>query len=83
MPWDIIVIFIVSQKLDPESHKMWEHRVTVTELSQELPSLKNFEEFLETRFRSLECLDPKMNKVDKVNCNHLTTTSTSTSNILC
>ncbi|KAJ0181817.1 hypothetical protein K1T71_002539 [Dendrolimus kikuchii] len=71
--WDIIVIFLVSQKLDPESRKLWEQKVT--ESAQELPSLTMFEDYLENRYRSIEFLDPKVQKQDKPNCNHVTTTT--------
>ncbi|XP_039746104.1 uncharacterized protein LOC120623888 [Pararge aegeria] len=58
--WDIIVIYIVSQKLDSESRKLWEIRVS--ECSNKLPTINNFTEFLEHRFRSLEFLDTKATK---------------------
>lgn len=55
--WDVVVIYIVSSKLDTESRRLWE--VKVSELSDELPTLSNFTEFMEHRFRSLEFLDAK------------------------
>ncbi|CAG9105751.1 unnamed protein product [Plutella xylostella] len=57
--WDIIVIYVISLKLDPESRKLWEARTS--DSSSELPELVNFKEFLEQRFRSLEFLDGKGN----------------------
>ncbi|XP_045453765.1 uncharacterized protein LOC123663070 [Melitaea cinxia] len=54
--WDIIVIYIFSQKLDPESRKQWELKSNETE---GLPTLTAFREFLEHKFRSLEFLDTK------------------------
>lgn len=66
--WDVLIIFLVSQKLDSESRKLWERTIAGT--NQELPKFKEFEEFLENRFRSLEFLDTR---VQKSNCTHLTT----------
>ncbi|XP_073950857.1 uncharacterized protein [Choristoneura fumiferana] len=58
--WSVIVIYIVSQRLDPESRKQWEAKVSAwVALSDRLPSMKQFTDFLETRFHSLEFLDPK------------------------
>lgn len=51
--WDIFVVFIISSKLDMESRKQWELHSS----SPELPTFKNFESFLESRFRALENVD--------------------------
>ncbi|XP_013164455.1 PREDICTED: uncharacterized protein LOC106115573 [Papilio xuthus] len=59
--WDILVIYIVSQKLDPESRKLWEN--LINDCSNKLPELSQFRTFLENRFRALECLGS--NVVDK------------------
>ncbi|XP_069361070.1 uncharacterized protein [Maniola hyperantus] len=69
--WDIIIIYIVSQKLDPESRKQWESKANE---SNELPTLSVFKEFLEHKFRSLEFLNakPKPSIVNnKVNVSHV------------
>ncbi|XP_048004284.1 uncharacterized protein LOC125240435 [Leguminivora glycinivorella] len=58
--WDIIVIHIICLKLDNESRKQWE--LKVSESSDDLPTLNQLREFLETRFRALECLDGKSSK---------------------
>lgn len=58
--WDLIVIYIVSLKLDSESRRLWEAKVSET--FKELPTLANFKEFLQNRFRSLEFLDSKVAK---------------------
>lgn len=55
--WDVIIIYVVSLKLDVESRKQWE--LHVSKLSDDLPSFKQFCEFLETRFRALECVETK------------------------
>ncbi|CAG9122367.1 unnamed protein product [Plutella xylostella] len=57
--WDIMVIYVISLKLDPESRKLWEARTS--DSSSVLSELVNFKEFLEQRFRSLEFLDGKGN----------------------
>lgn len=60
--WDVIMIYIVSQKLDSESRKQWEAKVSSHMASDKeaLPTLNQFKEFLETRYRSLEFLDDKL-----------------------
>ncbi|KAL0839852.1 hypothetical protein ABMA28_016477 [Loxostege sticticalis] len=58
--WDIIVIYLLSSKLDGESRKQWEAKIC--DLTNDLPTLKQFLEFLEHRFRSLEFLNPKITK---------------------
>lgn len=76
--WDIIVIYIISQRLDPESRKQWESKASD---SDGLPSLSVFRTFLEHRFRSLEFLDvkhrPKSTVSNKVNVSHISNTKTS------
>lgn len=54
--WDIIVIHIVSAKLDVESRKLWETKISAHD---KLPTLVEFREFLEARSRALEFLDSK------------------------
>ncbi|XP_045776149.1 uncharacterized protein LOC123874713 [Maniola jurtina] len=69
--WDIIVIYILSQKLDPESRKQWESKANE---SEELPTLSGFREFLEHKFRSLEFLNAKPKSLsvsNKVNVSHV------------
>lgn len=68
--WDSIVIFIVSSKLDPESRKQWETKISNKD---ELPVLSEFREFLEARFRALEFVDTKSSK-PKPKVHHVVTT---------
>ncbi|KAJ8720595.1 hypothetical protein PYW08_006060 [Mythimna loreyi] len=56
--WDIIVIYIISLKLDTESRKLWETQIC--KFNNELPKINDLQEFLEQRFRSLEFLDNKV-----------------------
>ncbi|XP_060804340.1 uncharacterized protein LOC132902581 [Amyelois transitella] len=64
--WDILIIYIVSLKLDHESRKQWESLVSeLSAQSNKLPNLKLFKEFLEKRFHSLEFLDPKITDFNK------------------
>lgn len=49
--WDPILIYIFVQKLDSETHKQWELSLTNP---TDLPSLKDFLTFIETRFFALE-----------------------------
>ncbi|XP_073956541.1 uncharacterized protein [Choristoneura fumiferana] len=55
--WDILVIHILCLKLDNETRKQWEFKVSET--TDEFSTFKQFQEFLETRFRALENIDPK------------------------
>lgn len=57
--WDIIVIHLLSQKLDPESRKQWELNVTTSVTSDSLPTFNQFKEFLTSRYRALEYISPK------------------------
>lgn len=52
--WDVIIIYIVSSKLDAESRKLWEMQISTTD---DIPTLAQFEDFLEARFRALEFLN--------------------------
>lgn len=51
--WDVIVIFLISAKLDGESRKLWESEISI---SDDHPTMSQFKNFLEHRFRSLEFL---------------------------
>lgn len=55
--WDIIIIYLISSKLDAETRKQWE--LQVSQSCEELPTFKSFQDFLETRFRALEFIEPK------------------------
>ncbi|KAI5644001.1 hypothetical protein NE865_03912 [Phthorimaea operculella] len=57
--WDIIVIHILTLKLDPESRKQWEFYIVNENNSQELPTFTQFQEFLTNRYKALEFLDTK------------------------
>lgn len=54
--WDLIIIYMTSLKLDPESRKQWElESANIT--GNELPNLNAFQVFLTKRFRALEFVD--------------------------
>ncbi|XP_022814033.1 uncharacterized protein LOC111347879 [Spodoptera litura] len=57
--WDIIIIHIVALKLDPNSRKDWELKVTSNIDSDELPTFGQLKEFLTSRYRALEFLGTK------------------------
>lgn len=46
--WDAILVYIISSKLDKETHKQWE----LTLKKEELPTFNDLEEFLEVRWQS-------------------------------
>ncbi|XP_045533958.1 uncharacterized protein LOC123721012 [Papilio machaon] len=53
--WDIIVIHLIVNKLDDESHKQWEEDVGELPIDI-LPTFERFTKFLETRFRVYEMM---------------------------
>ncbi|XP_045505800.1 uncharacterized protein LOC123702169 [Colias croceus] len=58
--WDPLIIFLVVQKLDPESHKDWEEYVQND--TDKLPSWEQLQQFLQLKFRTLELLSPSTSK---------------------
>ncbi|CAH2085909.1 unnamed protein product [Euphydryas editha] len=79
--WDIIVIYILSLKLDNESRKLWEAKIC--DLSDELPNFKNFKEFLEQRFRSLEFISTKPKQPNIVNIRNNNVKTLHVKNVQC
>lgn len=59
--WDPVIIFLVIQKLDQESHKEWE-TFAYKENSEEVPTWEELKRFLESKFRTLEMIQPVTNK---------------------
>ncbi|XP_063541410.1 uncharacterized protein LOC134750209 [Cydia strobilella] len=55
--WDAIVTFVVISKLDVSSHKQWEETIS-EDSSDDLPAFERLKQFLETRFRTLEMVEP-------------------------
>ncbi|CAH2103260.1 unnamed protein product [Euphydryas editha] len=53
--WDPVIIHLVVSKLDNESLRQWE--TYVSSASDELPKWSQLEQFIETRFRTLELLE--------------------------
>ncbi|XP_059047431.1 uncharacterized protein LOC131842882 [Achroia grisella] len=56
--WDSIIIYVVTYKLDPETRKQWELKVS-SDACTELPTLHQFKNFVESRFRAVECIESK------------------------
>ncbi|XP_072936558.1 uncharacterized protein [Epargyreus clarus] len=56
--WDPIIIFLVIQKLDQDSHKEWENFAYNKNNSDELPLWNDLKSFLESKFRTLELVTP-------------------------
>nr|XP_034824741.1 uncharacterized protein LOC117982495 [Maniola hyperantus] len=55
--WDQIIIYLVVQKLDMDTHKDWEE-YSFREDANRLPTWAELRTFLETKFRSLEMVNP-------------------------
>ncbi|XP_026331312.1 uncharacterized protein LOC113238692, partial [Hyposmocoma kahamanoa] len=53
--WNVIIVFLVTSKLDTESMKQWEQHLN--SFGSELPTWDQLREYLEYRFRSLEMID--------------------------
>lgn len=73
--WDPIIIFLVVQKLDPDSHKEWEQCAYKTN-PDELPTWLELRNFLETKYRTLElvsCPTPAREKAVKERSFHIAT----------
>ncbi|XP_072934871.1 uncharacterized protein [Epargyreus clarus] len=76
--WDPIIIFLVSQKLDPESLKDWEEFIYKNQ-SDELPTWDMLKGFLEAKFRTLELVAPtSVYTRDKIQTQKLFHTTTET-----
>lgn len=54
--WDDLIVYILIQKLDSESHRMFEQLI---ESCNNLPTWTQLSNFLEHRFRTLELVKPK------------------------
>ncbi|XP_063827877.1 uncharacterized protein LOC135077272 [Ostrinia nubilalis] len=77
--WDVLVIHIITLKLDLESKRQWEFSI-MDNNSSELPTYGQFEEFLKNRYRALEFLSseskPIPNKtlpISQIKTMHVTT----------
>lgn len=63
--WDPIIIFLITQKLDPESHRSWEEHA-YKDNSQELPTWNDLANFLQSKFRTLELITPPVQSREKI-----------------
>lgn len=81
--WDPIIIFLVIQKLDSESHRAWETCVS-EEYCDGLPTFANLTTFLDSRICTLELTSSSSSPMarDKVKTFHVNTTTQHTC-ILC
>ncbi|KAF9822893.1 hypothetical protein SFRURICE_010422, partial [Spodoptera frugiperda] len=68
--WDVIIIHIVTFKLDSETRKQWELSLSNHD-SNEIPTYDEFATFLENRFRALEFIEPKRNLQNQNNHSHV------------
>lgn len=51
--WDLIIIYIIVQRLDPETHKAWEE-YSFHRNSEDLPTWQEMKNFLDCKFRTME-----------------------------
>ncbi|KAJ8721022.1 hypothetical protein PYW08_006487 [Mythimna loreyi] len=81
--WDPIIIFLVVQKLDPESHKDWE-QYSYKEDADDLPKWNDLKRFLQSTYRTLELVTPGTQcKTTKERAVHVASTSSSPSGKTC
>ncbi|KAI5637685.1 putative peptidase (DUF1758) domain-containing protein [Phthorimaea operculella] len=74
--WDVIIIHILTLKLDPETRRQWEFYIS--DSADELPTYSQFKEFLTNRYRAMECLPADRYKIQKPtypNHQHATTSA--------
>lgn len=63
--WDLIIIHLLIQKLDPETHRSWEEHA-YREESETLPTWKDFKKFIESKFRTLELVTITTSNIKQV-----------------
>lgn len=78
--WDPIIIHLLVQKLDPETHRYWEE-YSYKDEAESLPTWPQFKKFIESKFRTLEMISTSTTKETKPNNQrsyHVTTPTTRT-----
>lgn len=79
--WDVILVYIMFNKLDQSSRELWEHSITNTKI----PALKDLIDFLEQRARaltagsSIQPFETEMDRYRPITSHHTRTHSTSSS----
>ncbi|CAG5059136.1 unnamed protein product [Parnassius apollo] len=63
--WDVMLIFMLSLKLDQESRRQWEFFSSNNSSSDVLPTFEEFKKFLTDRARALEALEANKPNVSK------------------
>ncbi|KAL0848892.1 hypothetical protein ABMA28_013294 [Loxostege sticticalis] len=69
--WDVLIIHILTQKLDMESRRQWEFHASDKNVSHELPTYEQFCSFLTNRYKAMEFLDPKLSFNETVKDTHV------------
>lgn len=59
--WDPLIIFLVVQKLDPETHRDWEE-FAYKEDTEDLPTWEDLSKFLQSKFRTIELISTSKEK---------------------
>lgn len=79
--WDPMIIYIIVQRLDVDTHKAWEDLVYNPD-SDKLPTWKQLKNFLEAKFRTLELITPtavtRENKPNNQRTFHISASPTTT-----
>lgn len=80
--WDPMIIFLVVQKLDQETHKDWEEYSYQEDL-ENLPTWDSLKKFLESKFRTLELVSPAATSREKTKEKSFTATATTSTEKTC
>ncbi|CAK1582087.1 unnamed protein product [Parnassius mnemosyne] len=80
--WDVLIIYIITLKLDPESRRQWEFYVSNNVPRDDLPNYDQFQEFLTNRYRAIEFL-PSDSKSNYKVCHPVKVNSMHATNINC
>lgn len=83
--WDPLIIYLISQKLDPETHRCWEE-YSYKDDAEALPTWSQFKKFIESKFRTLEMISTNTTTKDiksSTQRSYHVTTPTTRSCIMC
>ena len=80
--WDPILIHLIVNKLDQESHKLWEEELNGLPV-EELPTIPKLTHFLEGRFRVLEIVQTSQPRTKNTIISKSFHASTAQGNIQC
>ena len=80
--WDPMIIYIITQRMDSETHRLWEQSLADPKT---LSTFADMTKFLETRFQSLDMINSldSINQLTRNNSNNYTFSNKSKKSIAC